>query len=321
MNKKIFILIFVVLFAVYISLLNFQGFNLDAFFQANVLYLGAALLTLLVVLAFRSIKYWLLLRNFDIKTGKEIYLITNFGYFSNFISPIRISELARSFVLKRKTKKSFFRILSPTVFDSLIDIVTLLFIVVFFSAFVTLAFDYTSKLITVSIFAVIIVVVLWMISTRKGEKLSLKLLNIFSSRIFKRDIKKGSKEFIKCSRQLMGNKKLLISTFFIEIFVWFLEGLKLFFMALAFGVPVPYFTCILIISLAYLIGGSFVNPSGMTQEMVLLLLLTQLPFDKGQLVLVGSLDAIISVGTVCVLGTFFLMKFGVENLKIEKVQT
>jgi uncharacterized protein (TIRG00374 family) len=317
MKKKMFIFFLVLMAIIYVLILKFQGFRLDLLYTANLTYVLMAFLTLFLILAVRSLKYWILLRAAKINAGIEAFPTTTLGFYANFISPIRISELVRSFIIKEKTKKSFFKILPPTIMDSLIDTSAMVFVIMVLSLFTTLSIDYLSKLVIIGIFAIIVFSLFFMISTKRGERIMIKLVKLFSSRFLKGKAEMKSAQFIKNLRDLLHKPKLIITIFAMACFIWFLEGLKLYFIVLASGVGLSILLTTLIISIAYLIGGSFVNPSGITQETVLLLLLLQLPFAKNNMLLAGSLDVIITVGTILVLGTIFLLRFGVKVLKAQ----
>ncbi|GEM_PF-4662088 len=320
MKKKLFLVILGILLIIYVSILKFQGFNLQTLSSANLFYVLLALITLIVILGLRSLKYWMLLNRLKINPGKDTYLITNFGYFSNFISPIRISEVVRSLVIKKVTGNSFFKILAPTVFDSLTDVITIVFVILVLSTFVVLNFDYSSKILLILLFAAVAVTSIYLISTRKGEQFSIKILNYVAKRVLKKDVSRTSKEFVHASRVILGSRRLLFTVFLVECFVWVLEGLKIYWFGLAAGLNLGLPTSMLIVAVSYLIGGAFVNPSGLTQETILLLILTQLPFEKASLTLVGSMDAIISVGFVIAAGLIFTLKFGIKNLRLERLK-
>jgi uncharacterized protein (TIRG00374 family) len=272
------------------------------------------------ILIFRSFKYWLLLRKIKVDPGKDTYLITNFGYFTNLISPIRISEISRSLVVKKITGKHFFKILAPTTLDTLFDVIIIVFVILVSSIFVALDFDYQPKLILIVIFATIAILGMSLILTKKGEKISIRFLNYATKKIMNKDVSRTSREFISSSRKILSDSKLLFSVFLVECFVWILEGLKLYWLGLAAGVDIGLPVAIFIISIAYLLGGAFVNPSGLTQETILLLLLTQLPFEKTTMTLVGSLDAIVTVGFIMTVGLIFILKFGIKNLNLNKIK-
>jgi uncharacterized protein (TIRG00374 family) len=310
-----------ILAAAYLSILKFQGFDINVFSRVNMLYVLFGFLSLFGVVLMRSLKYLLLLRATGVNPGKEVVLITNYGFFSNFISPIRISELVRSYILKVRTKAPFFRALSPTVFDSLIDIAVLVFLIVVLSFFTTVSFDYTSKVIVLLLFLFLVVGILALITSKRGEKLMFTIITKAFRRVVKKDIKQGSKVFINTSKSLMTNRKLLFLAFLLGLSAWLLEGLKFYFFIAAAGLSIGYLTALLLIAIAYLLGGAFINPSGITQETILLVLLLQLPFDKTSLMAAGSLDAIFSIGFVLILGLLYTLKLGITNMKIREIST
>jgi len=318
MKKSAFIVLLILLSIAYLSILKFQGFEIGAFSRANLFYVCLSLLVLFLILLVRSFKYWILLKAVNIDIGKEVFPTTVLGFYSNFVSPIRVSELVRSFVVKKKTNKPFFMIMSPTVIDSLIDITAMISIIVFFSLFVAITVDYIPKLFLIGVFLVFIFATFLLIMTKKGEGILLSVIKRISSRFLKK-ADTTSTEFIGKSREIIRNWKLIIFVFVLGLLIWLLEGLKLYFIVMASGLLIGLPLAVLIISIAYLIGGSLVNPSGITQEAVLLLLLLQLPFEKSSLMLAGSLDVLITIGTVLVLGTLFLLRFGVRTLKLSQI--
>ena len=117
----------------------------------------------------------------------------------------------------------------------------------------------------------------------------------------------------------MTRRKLLFLTFMLGLSAWLMEGLKFYFFTVAAGLSIGYLTALLLIAIAYLLGGAFVNPSGITQETILLVILLQLPFNKTDLMASGSLDAIFSIGFVLVLGLIYTLKLGITSMKIREM--
>ena len=321
MNKKVFIILFLALAILYLSILKFQRFDINVFSRVDLLYVLFGFLSIIGVILVRSLKYFLLLRAAGVNPGKDVVLITNYGFFSNFISPVRISEIVRSYILKARTKAPFFRALSPTVFDSLIDIAVLVFLITILSFFTTISFDYTSKVVFLLLFLILVVGVLALITSKRGEKIMFTIITKAFRRFVKKDIKQGSKVFIDTSKSLMGRRKLLFLAFMLGLSAWLLEGMKFYFFTVAAGLSIGYLTALLLIAIAYLLGGAFVNPSGITQETILLVILLQLPFDKTSLMASGSLDAIFSIGFVLLLGVVYTLKLGITSMKIREMSS
>lgn len=313
---KKFLIITVIIVTLYVSLLKIQGLNSEILFNADTTYIIASISTLLIVLAIRSLKYDILLRGNNIRVTKEIFLITIFGFFSNFISPIRVSEITRSYVIKRKTGQNFLKILSSSMIDSIVDIMALITVIVLFSGTTLIVFNYEYKLLLIIASISMAVLCIYFLGTKKGEKVANVIIGIFSKRILK-NRKIDIISFIDNSKRLILNRKLIFTTYLIGIFIWILEGLKLYFLALAFGININLGLSIFIISLAYMIGGALINPSGIMQETMLLLLLLQLPFQRDALVSIGSMDAIITVGSILLIGSSYVLYFGVSEIKTE----
>jgi uncharacterized protein (TIRG00374 family) len=320
MKKSAFIVLLILLSIVYLSILKFQGFDITVFSRVNLLYVLLGFSSAVGVLLVRSLKYFLLLRAAGVNPGKDVVMITNYGFFSNFISPVRISEIVRSYILKARTKAPFFKALSPTVFDSLIDIAVLVFLIAVLSFFTTVSFDYTSKVIVLLLFLFLVVGILALITSKRGEKIMFTIITKAFRRFIKKDIKQGSKVFIDTSKSLMTKRKLLFLAFMLGLSAWLLEGLKFYFFTAAAGLSIGYLTALLLIAIAYLLGGAFVNPSGITQETILLVILLQLPFDKTSLMASGSIDAVISIGFVLTLGLLYTLKLGTSSFKINEAK-
>jgi len=320
MRKKFFAPLLVILVIVYVAILRFQGFDLSVFSKVDPYYVLFAVLISFLTLTLRSFKYFLLLRTIGVNLDKSILMITNYGFFSNFISPVRISEIVRSYLIKIKTKQSFFKILPPTIFDSLADGAVLIFIIIILSFFVGFSFDYASRVVFLIIIIATAVISFYIMTSRRGEKLVLFLLPKLFKRFVGKEIKNKSKLFIRISKLMLSKKKTLLAVFVLTFLSWGVEGIRFYLIARAAGIPIDFFLATILITTAYLLGGSFINPSGIVQEAVLLILLLQLPYDKLSLTLAGSLDAVISIGFVLILGLLYTLKLGTGRFKINEAK-
>lgn len=312
-----FFIFAIMIIVVYITILKIQGFDLALLQYSNKIYVIAAIIILLIVLILRSFKYNIFLVENGINMGKEIFPITIFGFFSNFISPVRINEIAKSYVIKKKTNHSFLKILSSSIIDSFMDIVALITVIILFSSISLTSLttiDYKYKLIFIIISIFIVFSCIYVLGKGKGENITNVIIGFLSKRVLKNE-KIDIKIFIGNSKKLILNRKLIVITYLIGIFIWIMEGLKLYFLALAFNINISLEISIFIISLAYMVGGALINPSGIMQETVLLVLLLQLPFQKNILISIGSMDAIITVGPILLIGTIYMMYLGTSEMK------
>ena len=316
LSKKAFAFIFVVIILAYIGIFRLQNFDIGALASVNLTYIWLAMLALVCVLVLRSFKYHLLLKAAGLDVGLSAFKITILGFYANFLSPVRVSEIVRSYAVKKKAKTTFFRALPPTMIDSVIDILAMAAVIAVMSAVNVISADYWLKLGIVSLFALVALVGFYFMTTKTGEALTLRVIGIFSSKFLKRE-DVDPKEFIANSRLMVKNKKVLFLAFIVGCMVWFFEGLKLYFIIMATGVQISLLLAILIICVAYVLGGSLVNPSGVTQEAVLLVLLLQLPLAKQSMMMAGSIDAVLTIGTILVLGTAFALREGVKLSKLD----
>src|SRR5579884_2409849 len=98
--------------------------------NANYLYIAAAAAMYFVDLAFRSVRWQVLLRSSAPVSWRRLYPVLAIGYMANNLLPARIGELSRVYLVRRREQISASTVLASVAIERVVDGVTVLTLLV-----------------------------------------------------------------------------------------------------------------------------------------------------------------------------------------------
>lgn len=113
--------------------------TLEAFKLANYWYLVPAVGSYFVSLAFRTLRWRVMLRPLQTVSFRRLFPVVSVGYMANNLLPVRLGELVRSYYLGRREGVSKSSALATIVVERVLDGLVLLLFLVVVSAFLPLA--------------------------------------------------------------------------------------------------------------------------------------------------------------------------------------
>ena len=275
--------------------------------KTNALYILLAFGVVNITTVLRVMKWKVLLKEV---TLKELFPVQMLGMALSNLTPGKVGEPLKSLILKI-TKNIPASSSLPTVFwERIFDLVVLVVLsAVCISIFSSLfAVGFVGIIISALIIFLLIVA---LTSRRVGEFFFKRLKKI----PLLRKIRDG---FLDTFYESKIEKKGLLECFVITFFTWILDGLTFFIILLSFNVPPSLYHALIfpcLIALSIVIGILSSLPGGMgSTEIVLILLITSLGFEKSLAASVVFLGRIITLGYGMFLG---YLSFIYLNRKID----
>ena len=306
------------LFIIIVLIIGFYGPISEHFHTLNLYYVMLGFLVLLFIIFIKQIKWYFLLRGV-VKNGKLAFKSFFTGQFINEIAPMGTGDLAKAYMVRRHSEKSFGFTLSVPYMERIMDIIVLSFIAIlsslllFFttiSSYVSLIFVLITLLAVgfflLAIFPKTIAGFIKNILERIERLIPLKLIKKLISKIemFLLETAKDFQDALK----VFKDKKLFISMMFLlAISDWVLEGVCQVFLLNSLGYSIPVLVSIGIVSIPWLVSIPSMIPGGLgIREAVLSLLFTSfgIPFSaalvsvliyRGLVVLIFGSGSIISL--------------------------
>lgn len=203
----------------------------------------------------RGIRYHILLKNIGINQKKrEITEIYFLSWFANLITPARLGDLYRSYLLKKNYGYSKSQTLGATFIERMID---LFFLIIFISIFGFLIFKQTSsqdlKNIILIAYSLLIVILICIVSLKKFKNKLIKLL----PKKYQHVIPTFEKNMSKCI-----TKKSLFGIIFLTVLFWTIEISTFYFVALALNTTLSITLIIFITLVSTLTSLIPLTPSG-----------------------------------------------------------
>ncbi len=113
-------------------------YMLDALSQANYLYVAPAVGLYFISVAFRTLRWQLLLRHIKVVSVRRLFPVITVGYMANNLLPMRIGEVVRSYYLGEREGISKTSALTTIFVERVLDALTLLMFIAVVAAFVPL---------------------------------------------------------------------------------------------------------------------------------------------------------------------------------------
>jgi uncharacterized protein (TIRG00374 family) len=240
MKKKVIAgLVFSVLL-VYLSIrgIDFQGVA-EGFRTIHYAYVPP-ILTLLFLMQFLRSYRWGLILNPLVKIDQlSLFSVTSVGFLAIVAIPARLGELARPYLITKKSDLKMSSALGTIIVERVLDSLTVLFIAAFVLFFMPLPTwlvraSILFLLTTLALFTVMVLMILKQeVSLRILAKLSKKLPSRLAE-ILNRLVRHFLQGF-----RIMVNPALLASVTGLSILIWLIDVLVIYFFFLAFGFQLP----------------------------------------------------------------------------------
>jgi len=316
MKKYLDVKFFIGLFIVILLILYVHIQLIENIQKMNVLYFFLSFFVFLIIVGIKQLKWYLLVNNnwrFAFKTYFP-------GQFINEIAPIGSGDIAKAYLIKKYSKKSFGSSLVVPYMERLIDITVLSIFTIFASIFLFLSVisSYISIIFTIIIILAIgfLLIVLFPVKMANIiKKVIQSFRKIIRVKYFDEIIKKIeffvgniSEEFQKAVMIFANKKTLLIFLFSMALCDWFLEGVCLLFMLKALGFSIPLFASVGIVAISWLVSIPSMIPGGLgVRETILSILFSSfgVPFVSALLSVLVYRVMVLSIFGV---GTFVTIR-------------
>jgi uncharacterized protein (TIRG00374 family) len=299
---------------------GFYGPMSEHVVSMNYFYVFLAFVVILVVIAIKQVKWYLLMGNVrEKKLAVKSYFT---GQFINEIAPMGTGDLTKAYMIRKYTKKPFGFALSIPYMERVIDISVLSVFAILSSVFLFLN-TMSSYLSLIFILILGLAVILFLLAT-----FPVKIARVFKSilefkrriipiKFIDRVIKKlevfiveTSKDFQEAIKAFKNRKIFLLTILALVLFDWVLEGVVQVMLIKSVGYDIPILISIGIVAISWLVSIPSMIPGGLgVRETVTSLLFSSvgIPFPV----------ALVSVLTYRALVVFIFSSGALISLKIE----
>ena len=203
----------------------------------------------------RTLRYNLLLKNLGIQIKrKQIQEIYFLSWFANLITPAKIGDLYRSYLIKKNYGNSKSETLGATFIERLIDLIFLI-ILISIAGFLIIENKISGEIKKFLLIAYLILIVL-IIAILSLKKFRRKLINLLPNKF--KHVVPNFEEGMSQSIKIKNIHKIIALT----IVYWTLEIATLYFAALALGITLPLMLIIFVTLIAALASVIPLTPSG-----------------------------------------------------------
>lgn len=319
MNKKVILGILISVILVYLSV---RGINLQDVLsdlkQIQLSYVIFFLILIILMQYLRSYRWGVILQPMEKIDQVSLFSVTSVGFLAIAAIPARIGELARPYLISRRSSIKMSAALGTILIERILDSFTVLAIAVI----VLLLTDLPSWMIQSSIIFFLLALamfcfILFLILRRDT---ALKFINIILSKLpgkLANKIDALIHHFIN-GLQIVTNIKLLLYLFFLSTVIWLLDVLAIYILLLSFGFTLPIMASfvlmiILIVGIAIPAGPGYIG----NWHFACVLALSFFSLAKADALSFAVVYHFLSMIVVVVLGVAFLPfnKFSVSEMK------
>jgi len=308
--------------SIFLAILYFSNIEkvIETLRNANVFFIALALVSGIILILLKGFRWKIFLTFVNVRTSFYLALSSfNAAMFLGNLTPGRLLEPLRGYLLKLKIKCSFSETTSLVIAERIIDVLVCIL-------FSLLAFQIVSTQLpeNVARFSIITLSLAFLLSifgllVLNSKKLTLKFFKIFFKlpliNKFKSKVENFARNFYSGFQKMKLAKNVAISLI-LTIVVWVSEGFILYFSLLSVGVQLPVIVCIGVACLSVLLGLLSFLPGGLgSTEIVLFVLLSSLGIPIPQTTAAIVIYRFISYLIQNLVGLFFLSHtYGLETL-------
>jgi uncharacterized protein (TIRG00374 family) len=319
MNKKVILGILISIVLVYLSV---RGINLQDVFRdlekIQISYVVFFIILIIVMQWLRSYRWGVILQPMGKIDQLSLFSVTSVGFLAIASIPARIGELARPYLISKRSSIKMSSALGTILVERVLDSFTVLaiaMIVLFFT-------DLPPWMIRSSIifFLLALVMFCFIIFLILRRETALKLINRILSKLpgkFAHKIDELIHHFID-GFQVITNIKLLLYLFFLSALVWLVDVLAIYMLLESFGFTLPVMASfvlmiILIVGIAIPAGPGYIG----NWHFACVLALSLFGLAKAEALSFAIVYHFLSMVIVVVLGVAFLPfnKFSITDMK------
>ncbi|MCX5848128.1 MAG: lysylphosphatidylglycerol synthase transmembrane domain-containing protein [Deltaproteobacteria bacterium] len=319
MNKKVILGILISVILVYLSV---RGINLqDVLSDLQKIQLSYVIFFILLVIlmqCLRSYRWGVILQPMEKIDQLSLFSVTSVGFLAIASIPARIGELARPYLISKRSSIKMSSALGTILIERILDSFTVLTIAVI----VLLLTDLPSWMIKSSIIFFLLALamfcfILFLILRRET---ALKFINIILNKLPGKLAHKidGLIHHFIDGFQIVTNIKLLLYLFFLSALIWLVDVLAIYVLLLSFGFTLPVMASfvlmiILIVGIAIPAGPGYIG----NWHFACVLALSLFGLAKPEALSFAVVYHFLSMVIVVILGVAFLPfnKFSISDMK------
>ena len=240
MKKKVIAGLVFSTLLVYLSIrgIDFQGVA-EGFRTIHYVYVLPTLALLFLMQFLRSYRWGLILSPQAKIDQLSLFSVTSVGFLAIVAIPARLGELARPYLITKKSCLKMSSALGTIIVERVLDSLTVLLIAVFVLFFIPLPpwLVRASVLFLVATLALLAVMILMILK----QEASLRILATLSRKLparYAEGLNRLVRHFLQGFR-IMVNPALLASVTGLSILIWLIDVLAIYFLFLAFGFQLP----------------------------------------------------------------------------------
>jgi uncharacterized protein (TIRG00374 family) len=319
MKKKVFAGLALSALMVYLSIrgIDFQGVA-DGFRTIHYGYVIPALVLLFLMQVLRSFRWGLILSPLANIDQLSLFSVTSVGFLAIVAIPARLGELARPYLITKKSDLKMSSALGTIIVERVLDSLTVLVIAVFVLLFTPLPpwLVRASVLFLLATLALLTVITLMIIKREASLRVLAPLIRKLPARFAER-LNRLILHFID-GFLIMVDPALLISVAGLSLFIWLIDVLAIYLLFLAFGFQLPV-TAAFVLMIILIIGIAIPTAPGFIGNWHYFCILGLSLFDvpRTEALTFAVIYHAISIGLVVVLGIAFLPfnRFSVADLR------
>jgi hypothetical protein len=247
MKKKIFIGILLSVILVYLSV---RGINIndtiDNFKNIKWLPVAAFIIIILFMQFLRSYRWGVILKPLQKIDQLTLFSVTSVGFLAIASIPARLGELARPYLISKKSSIKFSSAFGTIIIERALDSLAVLFIMIIALLFVDLPSWMIKSgiifLLITLIFISCIVALIW--QRERSLNILNRILNKFPGKLtltIERIIHHLIDGF-----KIITDIKMLFYLFFLSAFIWFIDVLAIYILFIAFGFNLPVLAAVVL---------------------------------------------------------------------------
>jgi hypothetical protein len=324
--KKLIAGILIGIVLVYLSLrgIDFQEVS-DGFSQVRLDYVLLSLAVIFCVQFLRSFRWGMMLRPLDRVDQLSLFSVTSVGFLSIMALPARLGELARPYLITKKSRIKMTAALGTILVERVCDSLAVLGIfgvILFFIPFLPAWLVRSALLVSLLTF----VFLSFMIAMLMKREAALEVLAPLIRRLPERFAGKidGLVHQLIDGFKIFSDFKLLLQVMLLSVLIWTINAAAIYSLFHAFAFDLPFIAAavvmiILLIGIAVPTAPGFIG----NWHYACILGLTLFGIPKAEALTFALIYHFLSLGMVIVLGVIFLPfnKFSIADMKKEALST
>lgn len=324
--KKLIVGLVLGFILVYLSLrgIDFRQVS-DGFSQVRIDYVLFFLLIVFFVQALRSFRWGLMLSPLGRVSQISLFSVTSVGFLAIVSLPARLGELARPYLITKKSRIKMTAALGTIFVERVCDSIAILAIfagVLFFVPFLPPWLVRSALLVSLLTFIFLAL----MISMLMKREVAMNILAPLIHRLPERFAGKieGLLHQLIDGFKIFSDVRLLLQVLLLSLFIWMVNAAAIYALFHAFALNLP-FTAATVLMIILLIGIAIPTAPGFigNWHYACILGLTLFNIPKSEALTFAIIYHFLSIGIVIILGIIFLPfnKFSIADMKKEALST